>query len=288
MPIEFATAAYRFGHSLVRNAYSINPVSALTTRTPATRCSPAWAGRPGRRAAAPDGGPARRLSPDAGPPDRLEELQRGPVRRRRSRVPACRCSSSPAARTGCTASASPCSASRPPGRAPAPGRACPSAAPSGAAPSGSNSIAYRDFVREFFYLLPSGQDVAAAYGLTPIAPAAIVPATVPGFSAGTPLFLYVLYEAFPPTPGHPRSTISTTPARLATSSRRRSARSAPGSAWTCCCGCCSRTRQRGARQAGRRSRRSRPRPGSSRSGPARVRRGGGPPVSVRFAAVRQS
>jgi hypothetical protein len=51
-------------------------------------------------------------------------------------------------------------------------------------------------VRGFFYQLPSGQDVAAAYGLTPIPPATAIPASIPGFGDGTPLFFYVLYEAF--------------------------------------------------------------------------------------------
>ena len=92
---------------------------------------------------------------------------------------------------------------RPDASAPGTGAGLPVGGPSGAAPSGSNSIQYRDFVRGYFYLLPSGQDVAGAYGLTPIDPAAIVPASIPGFSAGTPLFLYVLYEAFANNAGSP-------------------------------------------------------------------------------------
>ena len=75
--------------------------------------------------------------------------------------------------------------------------------PSGVAPAGSNSIQYRDFVRGHFYLLPSGQDVAAAYGLTPIPPGTAIPASIPGFGQGTPLFFYVLYEAFAQNQGSP-------------------------------------------------------------------------------------
>jgi hypothetical protein len=66
-----------------------------------------------------------------------------------------------------------------------------------AVPSGSNSIAYRDLVRGYFYLLPSGQDVARALGVTPIPPTtAIDPSVVPGFEGGTPLWFYVLHETF--------------------------------------------------------------------------------------------
>jgi hypothetical protein len=76
------------------------------------------------------------------------------------------------------------------------GAGMPIGGPSGVQPSGSDSVAYRDFVRGYFYQLPSGQDVAAAYGLTPIPPATAIPASIPGFTTGTPLFFYVLYEAF--------------------------------------------------------------------------------------------
>ena len=71
----------------------------------------------------------------------------------------------------------------------------------GTATSGSNSIAYRDLTRGFRYLLPSGQDVAAAYGIPPIAPGdAIDPAVVPGFETGTPLWFYILYETYAAEP----------------------------------------------------------------------------------------
>jgi len=77
------------------------------------------------------------------------------------------------------------------------GAGLPIGGPSGAQPSGSNSLMFRDFIRAFFYQMPSGQDVARAYGLTPIAPGtAIDPTVIPGFEDGTPLLFYVGYEAF--------------------------------------------------------------------------------------------
>jgi hypothetical protein len=77
------------------------------------------------------------------------------------------------------------------------GAGLPIGGPAGAAPSGSNSIAYRDLVRGYFYLLPSGQDVATAYGLPPADPGTVIdPAKVPGFTGGTPLWFYVMWEAF--------------------------------------------------------------------------------------------
>jgi Animal haem peroxidase len=70
--------------------------------------------------------------------------------------------------------------------------------------SGSINLAYRDLVRGYFYGLPSGQDVAAKMGNPVIDPADLLqglptpvdPATVPTLAAGTPLWLYLLYEAY--------------------------------------------------------------------------------------------
>jgi hypothetical protein len=76
--------------------------------------------------------------------------------------------------------------------------------PAGAAPSGSNILAYRDLVRGFFYGLPSGQDVAQLMGHPVIDPATLLqglpqpvnPSSVPTLAGGTPLWLYILYEAY--------------------------------------------------------------------------------------------
>jgi hypothetical protein len=74
----------------------------------------------------------------------------------------------------------------------------------GAAPSGSINLAFRDLIRGFFYGLPSGQEVAATLGNPVIDPSVLLqslpqpvdPATVPTLSTGTPLWLYVLAEAY--------------------------------------------------------------------------------------------
>ena len=53
MPVEFSVAAYRFGHSMIRNAYSINPVispnnkNARNTLFAGTGGAPGAAGRHG-------------------------------------------------------------------------------------------------------------------------------------------------------------------------------------------------------------------------------------------------
>ena len=201
MPIEFSVAAYRFGHSLVRNAYSINPVISPNNKNARNTLFAGVGGATG-----PAGGTGvpltpvgdlhggypltldhqidwRNFSEDLFDPSGARRLPAGAQAARRRR-------------TGCTASASPCSASRPAPRSSGTGAGLPIGGPPARSPSGSNSIAYRDLVRGFFYQMPSGQDVAAAYGLTPIPPGAIIPASIPGFGTGTPLFLYVLYEAF--------------------------------------------------------------------------------------------
>jgi hypothetical protein len=66
----------------------------------------------------------------------------------------------------------------------------------GAESSGSNSLAFRNFVRQFFYNTPTGQAVAAAMGLPVISPTdAIDPTVVPGFEKATPLWYYILKES---------------------------------------------------------------------------------------------
>ena len=73
--------------------------------------------------------------------------------------------------------------------------------PAGAEATGSNVLPFRNLIRGHFYGLPSGQDAAAALGEPVIAPGDALPDTVDnspvsaGFSAGTPLWYYVLRES---------------------------------------------------------------------------------------------
>jgi hypothetical protein len=75
---------------------------------------------------------------------------------------------------------------------------------SGVSPSGSNNLAFRDLIRGYFYGLPSGQSVAAQLGNPVINPSTLLeslpqpvePSTVPTLQKGTPLWLYVLAEAY--------------------------------------------------------------------------------------------
>jgi hypothetical protein len=75
---------------------------------------------------------------------------------------------------------------------------------SGAAASGSNNLAFRDLIRSYFYGVPSGQEVAAALGNPVIDPSVLLeslptpidPASVPTLQTATPLWLYVLAEAY--------------------------------------------------------------------------------------------
>lgn len=186
MPVEFSAGAYRFGHSLVRNAYSINPVISPDNKNARNTL---FAGTDGATAGA--GGSGTPLTPagdlHGGYPLTLdhqidwrnfhEDLFDPSVPGASLQV-----LKQPGADGLHMIGQSMFN--------------MPIGGQSGVAPSGSPSIAYRDFVRGFFYQLPSGQDIAAAYGLTPIDPATAIPASIPGFSGGTPLFFYVLYEAF--------------------------------------------------------------------------------------------
>ena len=74
--------------------------------------------------------------------------------------------------------------------------------PAGAEASGSNVLGFRNMVRGFFYGLPSGQDVAAALGVPVISPGDVMAGSqatagkiLPGFETGTPLWFYVLAES---------------------------------------------------------------------------------------------
>jgi hypothetical protein len=73
--------------------------------------------------------------------------------------------------------------------------------PSGAEPTGSTILPFRNMLRGFFYGLPSGQDVAAKMGETVIAAGDALPDSVDiasvsaGFTSGTPLWFYCLREA---------------------------------------------------------------------------------------------
>jgi hypothetical protein len=70
----------------------------------------------------------------------------------------------------------------------------------GAEASGSNVLAYRNLIRGKFYGLPSGQDVAAAMGITPIA-ARRFGNIGAAFGRETPLWYYILAESAKVTGG---------------------------------------------------------------------------------------
>lgn len=67
---------------------------------------------------------------------------------------------------------------------------------SGAEVSGLQSLPQRNMIRGFFYGLPSGQAIARRMGVPVIHPNdAINPTAVPGFDGGTPAWYYMLKEA---------------------------------------------------------------------------------------------
>lgn len=199
MPVEFSAAAYRFGHSLIRNAYAMNPVISPNNRNARNTLFAGVGGATG-----PAGGGGVPLTPAGDlhggyplPLDHQIDWRNFSEDLFDPSVPgaALQVLKQPGADGLHMIGQS--MFGHPPGVPLAGnGAGMPIGGPAGVQPSGSNSIPYRDLVRGFFYQLPSGQDVAAAYGLTPIDPAAAIPASIPGFSAGTPLFFYVLHEAF--------------------------------------------------------------------------------------------
>ncbi len=199
MPVEFSAAAYRFGHSLTRNAYSVNPVISPDNKNARNTLFLGVGGATG-----PAGGAGVPLTPagdlHGGYPLTLDhqiDWRNFHENLFDSTVPGASLQVFKQPGADGLHMISQSLFGQPPGvPAVGTGAGLPIGGPSGAQPSGSNSIQYRDFVRGFFYQLPSGQEVAAAYGLTPIDPTAAIPASIPGFSAGTPLFFYVLYEAY--------------------------------------------------------------------------------------------
>ena len=209
MPIEFSTAAYRFGHSLVRNAYAPNPVispnsnsrNVLFNGIGGATGTQGGAGVPGASAGDLHGGYPLTLDHQIDWRQWHEDLFDP------SLVASMGLAFQPLKQPGADGlhMMGQSMFGQPPS-VPLVGNGAgmPIGGQSGAAPSGSNSIAFRDFDRGFFYQLPSGQDVATAYGLTPISPTtAIDPDVAPGFTTGTPLFFYVLYEAFVNNQGSP-------------------------------------------------------------------------------------
>lgn len=215
-PVEFSVAAYRFGHSMIRNAYSINPVISPNNKNARNML---FAGTGG--AVGPQGGSGTPLTPvgdlHGGYPltsdhvidwGNFHEALFNPAVPGQSLQVFKQIGSDGLHMIGQSMFG------QPPGQPLVgtgqglpigPGHA--DSGPEGGfgtAPAGSNSIAYRDLIRAYFYLLPSGQDVASSMGITPIAPDTVIPPSVaPGFSGGTPLWFYVLYETYLQNQGSP-------------------------------------------------------------------------------------
>ena len=206
MPVEFSTAAYRFGHSIIRNAYSINPVISPANKNARNTLFAGVGGATG-----PAGGTGVPRTPvgdlHGGYPLTLDhqiDWRNFSEDLFDSTVPGASLQVLKQLGGGDGLhSIGQSMFGQPDGSAPGTGAGMPIGGPSGVQPSGSNSIQYRDLIRGYFYLLPSGQDVATAYGLTPIPPGEAIPSSVPGFGSGTPLFQYVLYEAFLQNQGSP-------------------------------------------------------------------------------------
>jgi hypothetical protein len=68
--------------------------------------------------------------------------------------------------------------------------------PAGAEVSGLSSLPERNMIRAYFYGLPSGQEIAKAIGEPVLHPERVIDsAIVPGFGRGTPAWYYMLKEA---------------------------------------------------------------------------------------------
>jgi hypothetical protein len=200
MPVEFSAAAYRFGHSMIRNAYSLNPVISPNNKNARNLLFSGVGGATG-----PVGGTGTPMNPvgdlHGGYPltsdhvidwgnfvnELFDSSKLGQSLQVFKQIGGDGLHMIGQSMFG-----------QPPGQPlVGTGAGMPIGGLSGVQPSGSNSVAYRDLIRGFFYQLPSGQEVAAAYGLTPLAPTTVIdPTVVPGFTSGTPLWFYVMYEAY--------------------------------------------------------------------------------------------
>jgi hypothetical protein len=156
-PIEFAVAAFRFGHSQVRRAYRLNEINGFPNFQVFSLTDPLASLMGGRALHADRQIDWRMFFDDLGPDPS------GGLRNLSRRVDALISSSL--------------------FQLPIPG----------AAGSGSNVLAFRNMVRGKMYFLPSGQEVARRMGIQAITPAQLN--LGPGFERGTPLWFYILAEA---------------------------------------------------------------------------------------------
>ena len=159
-PVEFSTAAFRFGHSQVRNAYNINDTSG---GVPVFSLDPtALDLRGGRQLPAINDEPTGRKSLVIDFNNFFSELPRDMDKKE------------PAALIG---RAIDTKISQSLFQLPIPG----------AEASGDNVLAFRNLLRAKFYDLPSGEAIAGAMGVPVVG--------VPYFPEGTPLWYYILREA---------------------------------------------------------------------------------------------